>query len=180
MKKLSSIKLVGIITILFFFSVVLETKMYVYGQNYNIKSINQTPSYVTPETNISITIEVYYSENISYIRLFFCQLSPDFICDTKPILMEQNGNVFSGNYYITQESGSTIGYHFIVYYTNGTNILLPNSVDFLGLDNIIQPTADSYYIKIDINEPTTEKTPVYLFTSLFSLFIIPIVRKKLI
>ncbi|MHA1115347.1 MAG: hypothetical protein ACTSRR_07520 [Candidatus Heimdallarchaeaceae archaeon] len=178
MKNLLSVKLVGMITILLFFFIALETRMYVYGQNYNIKSINETPSFVTPETNVTITIEAYSSEDISYIRLFFCQLSPDFICDTNPVLMEQNGDIFSGNYYVTQEAGSTIGYHFIVYYENGTNILLPNSLDFLGIDNIVQPTTDSYYIKIDVNEPTAEKTPVCLGTSLLALFVVPILRKK--
>ncbi|MHA1302277.1 MAG: hypothetical protein ACTSQE_09330 [Candidatus Heimdallarchaeaceae archaeon] len=146
---------------------------------YGIQTISHTPDYISPNTNLTVSIEFSDTSDIETIRLLICQLSPEFKCEPKPILMEEETNVFTGVFYITYEAGSSLGYHFLISYTNGTDVEVPDSIDFLGLTTIVEPVEDSFYIKVDVNEPLTEDTPGFMITfAVPALLIITIYRKK--
>lgn len=43
----------------------------------------------------------------------------------------------------------------MIVYTNYSSVIVPNSLDFLSIDNIVEPLPGEYYIQIPIQTATT-------------------------
>lgn len=144
-----------IITLIFLFGIlILSSIQQTYASvDYGITSIEHSPNPLLVEQNMTVTVEFYDSSEVDALRLLVCELAPEFICDPAPIMMERVGNTFSAEYVFTQEVNATIGYHIQILYLNETFIILPDSQDFLSMENIVEPlTGDFYFSAGEIEE----------------------------
>lgn len=126
----------------------------VVSANLSIVSITHQPTSV--EQNSEVTIEISFNDdtNVSDIKIQYCSLQPEFACHIPKIdMIDQGSNVWSGTFTITEESG-TIGYELYISLLNGTTIIAPNSIDYLGYDNIIEQSLGIFYFSIILLEPT--------------------------
>ncbi len=145
----------SIITLTFFFGIlILSIIQPTYASaDYGISSIEHSPNPLLVEQNMTVTVEFYDSSEIDALRLLVCELAPVFKCDPAPIMMQKVGNTFSAEYVFTQELNATIGYHIQIIYLNETFIIIPNSQDFLSMENIVEPlTGDFYFSAGEIEE----------------------------
>jgi len=122
--------------------------------NFSIVTITHQPTSV--EQNSEVTIEITFNDdvNVSNIKIQYCSLQPEFACHIPKIdMIDQGSNVWLGTFIITEESG-TIGYELYISLLNGTTIIAPDSIDYLGYDNIIEQSPDVFYFSIVLLEPT--------------------------
>ncbi|MHA1201582.1 MAG: hypothetical protein ACTSQ4_03575 [Candidatus Heimdallarchaeaceae archaeon] len=147
-----------IITLIFLFGILIFSSFQpTYASaDYGITSIEHSPNPLLVEQNMIVTVEFYDSSEVEALRLLVCELAPNFICDPAPIMMDKVGNTFSAEYVFTQEINATIGYHIQILYLNETFIIIPDSQDFLSMENIVEPlTGDFYFSAGEIEEVNT-------------------------
>ncbi len=147
-----------IITLTFLFGILIFSSFQpTYASaDYGITSIEHSPNPLLVEQNMTVTVEFYDSSEVDALRLLVCELSPVFKCDPAPIMMVKVGNTFSAEYVFTQEVNATIGYHIQIIFLNETFIIIPDSQDFLSMENIVEPlTGDFYFSAGEIEEVNT-------------------------
>ena len=132
--------------------------MTAYAKDYGITKIQHSPEIISKGMDLNVTIDFYDETEILNVRLLLCQLSPDFVCSS-PIDMEKiKPNIYSGIFNITYPEGSVLGYHIMIVYENYSPVIVPDSLDFLSIDNIVEPLPGEYYIQIPIQTTTITET----------------------
>ncbi len=176
MKKTTIISLIFLLGILSFFSIQATNA----SANYGITSVQHSPDPLMMEQNMTVTVVFYDADNLHSLRLFVCELAPQFICDPNAILMERVGDTFSASYVLTQEENATIGYHIQINYVNESSIIIPDSQDFLSMSNIVEPlTGDYYFSAGEIEEvDTSNGFTIGLISSIILVAAIVIKRKR--
>jgi len=165
---------IGLITIL-----VISFSPTILAQNYGITGISNEPNIAVLDEYLIFTIEFEDTSDIDNVRILICQLSPEFICEPQPTLTEPTDSGYVGEFLVDYEVGAKLGYKFLISYSNGTDLIVPDRIDFLGITNIVEPVTGDYYIEVDIQEDT-EKTLGYIaFIVISGLLIITIIRKRL-
>lgn len=136
-----------IISLTFIFGILLLSSIQTTyaSADYGITSVQHSPNPLLMEQNMTVTVEFYNATDLHSLRLLVCELAPQFICDPTPILMERVGNTFCAKYVFTQELNATIGYHIQINYLNETSKMIPDSQDFLSMENIVEPLTGDFY-----------------------------------
>ncbi len=150
------------------------------AENYGVTAIEHTPATLHQNDILSVTVDFSDTTDIVYVKLIICQLEPMFLCEDAPIIMEEiESNTYSGDFLILFDVGTLVGYHIQIVYSNDSILFLPDGLDFLGADNIIEPLTDDFYYNASyVMEPTNETAGFsYLFLSI-SLAIISIVINR--
>ncbi len=155
MKKNSKIYSISLFVFILILVLFQNEGMTAYAKDYGITTIQHSPETISTGMNLNVTIDFYDQTEILNIRLLLCQLSPDFVCSA-PIEMEKiSPNIFSGIFNVTYPEGSVLGYHIMIVYENYSSVIVPDSLDFLSIDNIVEPLPGEYYIQIPIQTATT-------------------------
>ena len=149
-------------------------------EDYGVTVINHTPETLHQNDILSVTVDFSDTTDIIFVKLIICQLEPQFLCEDSPIIMEETEtNAYTGDFPILFDVGTLVGYHIQIVYTNDSVIFLPDSIDFLDADNIIEPfTGDFYYNASYVLEPPEETSNVNSIFLCISLAIISIVINK--
>ena len=58
---------------------------------------------------------------------------------------------------VTYPAGAVLGYHIMIGYSNGTTVMIPNSLNFLGRSDVIEPVEGEYYIAVNVTSGTATK-----------------------
>ncbi len=125
------------------------------ADQYYIHEITYSPVHVTSGSNFTVTMSFTNTSGLDVVRLLICELSPEFKCEANAIIMVNEGNVFTGSFIVKYDAGTVFGFHFAISYTNGSYLEIPDSIDFLGINNIVEPVAGSFYFNITVEEPTS-------------------------
>lgn len=148
-----------------------------------IVAVTQSSQTAEPHKDFTVTIQFSNDSDIELVKLLLCQLEPEFYCESNPIIMtETEDDVYSGTFEVPYENGSTLGYHIMIVYTNGSDVMIPNSLDFLGMDNIVEPATGEFYFSVPVliggeNNTTQETTLSIPFVSLVAVFIVQKILK---
>ncbi len=179
MKKYSKIFSISLFIFILFLVLFQNEGMTAYAKDYGITTIQHSPETISTGMDLNVTIDFYDETEILNVRLLLCQLSPDYVCSA-PIDMEKiKPNIFSGIFNITYPEGSVLGYHIMIVYENYSSVIVPDSIDFLSIDNIVEPLPGEYYIKVPIQTATitetsnndTELTDGFAFTLSFLVLV---------
>ncbi len=120
-----------------------------------VVSVSHSPTDISKD--IKVTVEITFNDdtNVSGIQIQYCALVPDFICHFPKIAMTtETENVWNGNFTVVEETG-LIGYELLISLTNGSALIAPDSIDYLGYNNIFEPIADTFYFSINMKKVTT-------------------------
>ncbi|HUT80882.1 MAG TPA: hypothetical protein VMZ29_06745 [Candidatus Bathyarchaeia archaeon] len=125
-----------------------------------ITAISHQPETIGYQTNVTITINFVNDENVTGIQLQYCSLEPIFLCHIPNIDMVQSEpNTWSGSFIVAEEEG-TLGYKLYITHTGGS-MTAPNSSNYLGKINIVEPSTNTFYFSIDVStELPTDNTPL--------------------
>ncbi|MGC9778169.1 MAG: hypothetical protein HZR80_02890 [Candidatus Heimdallarchaeota archaeon] len=130
----------------------------VMSTNPEILSVSHVPTSVTHMSNVTVTVTFADDTNITSIQIQYCSLEPVFACHIGNYQMvKKSENTWSGSFEVLEEEG-VIGYELKIQHTKG-EFVAPDSTDFLGYDNIQEPSTGEFYFSINITTPT-EETPV--------------------
>ena len=149
--------------------------------NYGVIAVSHTPSTLQQNDILTVTVEFSDTAELSFVKLIICQLEPEFKCETTPIIMEETApNIYTGDFEILFDIGTLVGYHIQLVYSNDSIAYLPDSIDFLGAENIIEPiTGDFYYNASYVVEQTEETSSFsYLFFGITLAMISIVIKKK--
>ena len=149
--------------------------------SYGITSVEQSSNALVEGQNMTVTVNFEDTTDVNKSLLLVCQLYPTFQC-FNPIAMINSGNSYIGNYTVDQPLNSTIGYHIRIIYDNGSYIEIPDSPDFLSMDNVVEVATDVFYFEAgivveDVNG-TNGFTIVIIGSTLLITAIIITKRKK--
>ena len=149
-------------------------------ENYGVTAIDHTPTILHQNDILSVTVDFSDTTDILYVKLIICQLEPEFLCNDAPIIMEETeSNTYNGEFQISFDIGTLVGYHIQLVYTNDSIVFLPDSANFLGADNIIEPLTGDFYYNASYVVENTEETSCFGFLFLgISLAIISIVINR--
>jgi len=115
-----------------------------------ILSVSHNPTSVSQNTVVTVEIAFNDDTNVSGVQIQYCALEPEFVCHFPKIAMtSEAANVWNGSFTVTEASG-LIGYELYISLENGTTIVAPDSTDYLGYDNIYEPSTDVFYFSIDL------------------------------
>ncbi|MFW9923775.1 MAG: hypothetical protein ACFFDW_10870 [Candidatus Thorarchaeota archaeon] len=135
-------------------SLTLNNQVNVRASESIISSVTHQPSTIMQNTQVTVQITFLDDSEVNNIKIQYCSLEPDFTCHIPKISMIQHEeNVWNGTFTVIETSG-TIGYELIITLNNETEIKAPNSIDYLGYDNIAEPQYGVFYFTIVISPPT--------------------------
>ena len=147
-----------------------------------ITQVSQSSDVAQPNADFTVTLEFSDASDVELVKLLLCQLEPEFYCESNPILMEKTSeNVYSATFVVPFENGSVMGYHIQIVYTNGSDVMIPNAPDFLGMSNIVEPIQGEFYFKVPVlvsNENGNTETSPFIVP--FGAFILLITSHKLL
>ncbi|MHA1223112.1 MAG: hypothetical protein ACTSYD_00360 [Candidatus Heimdallarchaeaceae archaeon] len=182
-KIFTKLSLVGILVL---FSALIRVSA---TQNFGIVEIAKSPSTLVSGENMIVTIDFADVTNISMVKLLVCQLSPEFKCESQPIIMENITNEelptdivarFRGEFLVYYENGTSVGYHIFLVYENYTTVTIPESSNFLSME-IVEPTAGEYFFFAGIvgqEEETTKTVGFGFLTVLYGSVILLKMKKR--
>lgn len=150
----------------------------------------QSPSSyeIPPNTQINITLVFTNDSEITSVLLYYCSLSPEFICHYPGLNMTRKSSIgHSNSHYWSSfipeyENGTTMGYHFIIEYENLSQQIIPENETFNNYTNIIKASDNQFYFSILLIDMQSESSSDVPSISLWILivelvFIITIYRK---
>ena len=182
MEKGIQIHLLFILT----FSLLVSSSSLSLQEDYRgIRSISVRPTTLIPNANFSVSVSLIDSTNISYMRVTYCRIYPEYICYYPSYLMENSSvspNVFNTTISLKPDDlpGYTIGLRILVAYTDSTKYVFPekNTPDF-GFE-VLEPKENLFYFafRIDGALPSTA-TPTPLILPLTPIMLLIIMRKLL-
>lgn len=119
-----------------------------------ISAVTHEPENVLQNTIVTVQITFLDDSEVNHINIQYCSLEPDFTCHfPKTPMTQQESNNWTGNFTVVEASG-IIGYELIITLNNETEIKAPNSIDYLGYDNIAEPETGVFYFTIELSDPT--------------------------
>lgn len=176
--------IIGFLILVFAIFIVTQVNI-ISAENPTIISVTHSPLIPSQGTIVNVQITFNDDTNVSNINIQYCSLTPIYSCHpTRYAMMDLGSNIWSGNFTVTEEGG-TIGFELLISLTNGTTITAPDSSDFLGYENIVEPITGFFYFQIELAE-ITNSTPVnvsigeiaIIFNSIIIIRAISIRRKK--
>ena len=140
-----------------------------------VVSVSHQPLIITYQTNVTITVTFQNDVNVTGIQIQYCSLEPNYLCHFPKIpMVRQISNVWIGFFVVLEEEG-IIGYELFIQHLNGT-IIAPNSIDYLGYENIIEPSSGVFYFTINLSISSTQNTTMnhcmFCLISAFTTFIV--------
>ncbi|MCG3217090.1 MAG: hypothetical protein KAS63_10215 [Candidatus Heimdallarchaeota archaeon] len=147
---------------------------------YNILTLDHTPKPLQQYENITVSISFSDTSNITYVKLFICRLEPEFLCEDNPIFMQETEPFsYVGTFLIIYDEGTLVGYHIQLVYSNGSFVVIPDSINFGSISNIVEPVEGDYYISAGIVGETVETSSFsFLFVGFCIAFIFIVIRRK--
>ncbi|MHA1556516.1 MAG: hypothetical protein ACTSPM_06220 [Candidatus Heimdallarchaeota archaeon] len=126
-----------------------------------VVSVSHSPTEISKDTEVTVEITFNDDTNVSGVGIQYCSLVPEFVCHFPRIVMTSEAeNIWNGNFTVIEESG-VIGYEIVITLTNTSTLVAPDSIDYLGYDNIIEPLTGYFYFSINITEGTpTNSAPL--------------------
>ena len=119
-----------------------------------VSSVTSNPTQVSQNTNVTVSIEFVNDINITKIEMQYCRLEPDWVCYPSKINMSRIlENTWFGSFIVLEERG-LIGFKLYINYENATEFIIPDSIDYLGYDNIVEPSTGIFYFSIQVIPPT--------------------------
>ncbi len=123
-------------------------------------SIVQSPSNqeIAPNTRINISITFTSYSEIALVVLFYCSLSPEFICHypglnmTRKISNDQSSAQYFTNFTPGYENGTTMGYHFVIENENSSKQIIPENESYDNYSNIVKASDNQFYFAISLIE----------------------------
>ncbi len=114
---------------------------------YNISEISHTPETLQQGQNLTVEIVFVDDSDIDSVKLLICSLSPTFACKPQPYPMSEIASLtYSVDFLVDYDDGTEVGYHIMISYLNGSSIIVPDSDNFLALDNLVEPLTDDFYV----------------------------------
>ena len=175
------IRKTNLITVFFVFGILIFSSIQSTqaSADYGITSVQHSPNPLVKDHNMTVTVEFYNSSEVNLLRLLVCELAPEFICDPSPILMQRDGDTFTVEYVFTQEENATIGFHIQIIFLNDSILMIPDSSDFLNMENIDEPSTGDYYFSAGEIKGETEVTNGFTIGIISSaIFIAVLVMKR--
>ncbi len=127
----------------------------VLSTNPEVLSVSHVPTSITHLSNVTVTVTFADDTNITSIQIQYCSLEPVFACHIGNYQMvRMSANTWSGSFEVQEEEG-VIGYELKIQHTEG-EFVAPDSTDFLGYDNIQEPSTGEFYFTVNIATPTDE------------------------
>ena len=141
-----------------------------------VVSVAHTPTIVTTGTNVAVSITFDNDAEVTDINLFYCSITPEYLCHL-PIAMTPNGSdTWLGSFVVLEESG-VIGYRMYVT-TTMSSYYAPDVLNYLGYDNVIEPSTDTFYFSINLTLPTNQASLMSWCAATTSLFAVAVIRIK--
>lgn len=145
----------------------------------DIISVSHQPSAVSEGMDVTVEISFNDDTNVTGIQIQYCALEPDYICHFPKTDMTSIGdNSWSGTFTVVDEAG-TIGYELYISLANDSTIIAPDSSDFLGLSNIAEPIAGTFYFTITLSTTNSAPLNIGLVELAITFGIIVIVRNSI-
>ncbi len=162
MKKYQHTKWIAILAITIIAALFLtSSSLKVTSAEIAVESVSHSPTEISKDTEVTVEITFNDDANVSGIQIQYCALVPDFVCHFPKIAMtSETVNVWNGTFTVVEETG-LIGYELFISLTNGSTLVAPDSIDYLGYNNIFEPSADIFYFSINMTEDTpTNSAPL--------------------
>ena len=141
-----------------------------------VVSVTHTPTIVSKDTNVTISITFDNDAEVTGIELFYCSITPDYFCYL-PIAMVPNGSdTWLSSFVVLEESG-VIGYRMYVT-TTMSSYYAPDELNYLRYDNVIEPSTDTFYFSINLTSPTNQASLLSWCSAATSLFAVAVIRIK--
>lgn len=119
--------------------------------DYGITEITCTPNPLQRNEYMRIFVDFYDYKDVLTLHMLVCNISPTYELETEPISMIMDDNSdWHGIYLVEQENGTEIGYQIKITYKDASNVILPNSLDFLGKTNIVEPEDGVYFFSAGV------------------------------
>ncbi|MHA1219037.1 MAG: hypothetical protein ACTSSN_07590 [Candidatus Heimdallarchaeaceae archaeon] len=141
-----SILMIGLLTISF-----LSTMKTNASSDYGVNEITHSPVPLQQGQNLTVQIVFYNDTDVDIVKLLICTISPNFVCEPQPIIMNEITTLtYTANFLIEYEDGTEVGYHIQIVYLNTSSVIIPDTVDYLSMDNIIEPVTDEIFFSAGI------------------------------
>lgn len=156
MKKQQQTKWIAIFAITIITALFLtSSSLQVTSAELAVISVSHSPTEISKDTEVTVEISLNDDTNVSGIQIRYCSLEPDFVCHIPTIAMtSETENVWNGTFIVIEESG-LIGYELFISLTNGSTLIAPDSIDYLGYDHIFEPSIGIFYFSINMTKDTT-------------------------
>ncbi|MHA1126501.1 MAG: hypothetical protein ACTSO7_15580 [Candidatus Heimdallarchaeota archaeon] len=118
-----------------------------------VTSVLHSPSIVSPQTNVTVTVTFNNDLNVTAIALFYCSISPTYLCHLPIDMISIGSDTWVGSF-VVEETIGVIGYKLSISTLLSGTLIAPNSIDFLGYTNIVEPSTDNFYFSITLSTPT--------------------------
>ena len=142
---------------------------------HGITDVSYSPQIVYSGTEITISISLADTANISKVGSFYCKIEPEYYCNIPAYVLTKSGNSYTRSFTVSETAGEVIGFDIFIEYENEEKITLPGTdkLDF-GLP-LAEPFEGLFYYQITIaGENTSSKTS---FTGFIPAIIVLLVRK---
>jgi len=141
-----SILILGLLTITFLSAMKINA-----SSDYGVTEITHSPVPLQQGQNLTVQIIFHNETDVDIVKLLICTISPNFVCEPQPIIMNKIATLtYSANFLIEYEDGTEVGYHIQIVYLNGSSVIIPDTVDYLSMDNIIEPVTDEIFFSAGI------------------------------
>lgn len=174
--------IIGLVVMVSVFStLVLTNSSSVQSAFPEVTGVSHSPTVVHPGTTVTVAVTFNNDLNVTGIQLFYCSITPEFSCHIPTITMTDNGsNTWLGSFEVTETLG-VIGYKMVISTLLTGTLYAPDSIDYLGHSDIIEPSTDNFYFAITITS-STDQAPLMSWCGAASSLVViataKIIRKR--
>lgn len=141
-----SVLIIGLLAITFLLAMKINA-----SSDYGVTEITHSPVPLQQGQNLTVQIVFHNDTDVDVVKLLICTISPNFVCEPQPVIMDEIVTLtYSASFLIEYEDGTEVGYHIQIVYLNGSSVIIPDTVDYLSMDNIIEPVTDEIFFSAGI------------------------------
>jgi hypothetical protein len=164
---------IGLLAIISLSSLKINASSY-----YDVSEITKTPEILQKDQNMTVEIVFSNDSDVDVVRLLICTISPNFVCEPQPITMGKIANLtYSADFLVEYDEGTEVGYHIQIIYLNASQIIIPDSAEFLGME-IIEPVTDQFFFKAGVVGGISETGCCGILSSVVAVAASTIIFKK--
>ncbi len=146
--------------------------------DYGISEITHSPETLQKGQNMTVEVIFDNTTDVDIVRLLICTLSPSFVCEPQPIVMDNISAItYSADFLIEYDEGTEVGYHIQIIYLNATSILIPDTSDFLGKE-IVEPITDEFFFSAGVVGGINKTGCCGIFSTVLAVVASTIILKK--
>lgn len=139
-----------------------------------VVSVAHTPIIVSKSTNVTVLVTFDDDSQVNSIDLHYCSISPLYACHPQTAMTANGSNTWIGSFVVTEESG-VIAYQMHIS-TTMDDYDIPDGLTYLGHDNIIEPSTDTFYFSITLSTPTNQAPLMSWCGAVSSLLAVAVIR----